>query len=119
MEESILTSIKKLIGLSEDYEAFDLDIIMAINTAFFTLWQLGVGGDPSKPFTIEDDTAKWSDFIDFGKMEMCKTYVSLRVRMIFDPPTSSFLADAINGQIKEYEVRLTYGVDEYSDYYGM
>ena len=117
MEESILISIKKLVGLSEDYEVFDADIIMAINTAFFTLWQLGVGKDTSKPFTIEDDTALWSDFIEFGKIEMCKTYVSLRVRMIFDPPTSSFLADAINGQIKEFETRMTYAVDEYSDYY--
>lgn len=115
--EGILTSIKKLIGLSEDYEAFDLDIIMAINTAFFTLWQLGVGNDTSQPFKIEDSSTEWSEFIDDGLIEMCKSYVALRVRMLFDPPTSSVLVDAINGQIKEYEVRMTYAVDEYSNYY--
>lgn len=115
--ESILTSIKKIIGISEDYTEFDNDIIFAINTAFFTLWQLGVGNDLSEPFKIEDDSAEWSDFIDDGKIEMCKSYVALRVRMLFDPPTSSVLVDAINGQIKEYEVRMTYAVDEHSNYY--
>ena len=115
--ESILTSIKKIIGISEDYTEFDDDIIFAINTAFFTLWQLGVGNDSSTPFTIADEGPTWSQFIDDGKIEMCKSYVGLRVRMLFDPPSNSFLADAINGQIKEYEVRMTYAVDEYADYY--
>ena len=115
--ESILTSIKKILGLSEDYNAFDPDIIMAINTALFTLWQLGVGYRTESPFKIEDDAATWSDFVEDGKVEPCKTYVGLRTKMLFDPPTSSILADAINGQIKEYEVRLTYAIDEYNDYY--
>ena len=115
--ESILTSIKKILGITEDYTVFDDDIIFAINTAFFTLWQLGVGNDTSQPFKIEDSSTEWSEFIDDGLIEMCKSYVALRVRMLFDPPTSSVLVDAINGQIKEYEVRMTYAVDEYSNYY--
>ncbi len=115
--ESILTSIKKILGLSEDYTAFDDEIIIAINTALFTLWQLGVGYSTSSPFKIEDDSATWADFVEDGTVEACKTYVGLRTRMLFDPPSNSFLADAINGQIKEYEVRLTYAVDEYSNYY--
>lgn len=117
--DSILTSVKKMVGIAGDYTEFDPDIIFAINTAFFTLWQLGVGKDPREPFKIEDESAKWSDFIDDGKIEMCKSYVGLRTRMLFDPPTNSFLVDAINGQIKEYEVRMTYGVDEYNDYYDL
>lgn len=117
VSESILNSIKKIIGISADYTEFDVDIIFAINTAFFTLWQLGVGNDTSQPFKIEDSEDIWEDFIDSGEIEMCKSYIALRVRMLFDPPSNSFLADAINGQIKEYEVRMTYAVDELNDYY--
>lgn len=117
VSESILNSIKKIIGISADYTEFDVDIIFAINTAFFTLWQLGVGSDPSEPFKIEDAEDTWDDFIEPGEIEMCKSYIALRVRMLFDPPSNSFLADAINGQIKEYEVRMTYAVDELNDYY--
>ena len=115
--ESILTSIKKILGITEDYDAFDDELIIAINTALFTLWQLGVGNNTSEPFKIEDEDQKWSDFIDEGKIEMCKSYVALRVRLLFDPPTSGTLVEAINSQIKEFEVRMTYAVDEYSNYY--
>ena len=116
--DSILNSIKESIGLSADYTPFDADIIMAINTAFFTLWQLGVGNDPSKPFKIDDATAVWSDFIEDGKVEMCRSYVKLRTRVLFDPPANSFLLDAINGQIKEFEWRMTVGMDEYNSLFG-
>ena len=75
--ESILTSIKKILGLSEDYTAFDTDIILAINTALFTLWQLGVGKVTETPFRIEDDGSEWSDFVEDGMIEMCKSYVGL------------------------------------------
>ena len=114
MDDSILNSVKKILGFSEDYTAFDADVIMGINTAFFTLWQLGVGDDPSTPFSISDADATWPDFIEDGKLEMCKSYVALRARMLVDPPTSSVLSDAINGQIKEYEWRMTVGVDAYN-----
>ena len=115
--ESILTSVKKVLGLTEDYTVFDADVILAINTAFYTLWQLGVGSDKTKPFAIADSSAEWSEFIDDGSMEMCKVYVALKAKMLFDPPTSGILVDAINGQIKEYETRMTYGVDEENNYY--
>lgn len=117
MTDSILNSVKKMIGLDADYTPFDDDLIFDINTVFFTLWQLGVGNDTSEPFKIEDASAVWSDFIDDGSMEVCKTYMKLRVRMMFDPPSNSFLADVINKQIQEYEVRMTYAVDEYNNYY--
>ena len=114
--DGILNSVKKILGLSSDYDVFDADLIMAINTAFFTLWQLGVGKNTEAPFVIHGDSEDWSDFIDEGKIEMCKSYVALRARMLFDPPTSGTLTESINGQIKEYETRMTYAVDEYNNY---
>ena len=85
---------------------------MNINSAFYILYQLGVGRDPSHPFRITDVTSVWSDFIDDGLMELCKDTIVLRVKLMFDPPTNSFLVDNIKEQIKEYEWRLTVGVDE-------
>lgn len=105
METSILNSTKKILGISEDYTAFDLDIITHINTAFSTLTQLGVG--PSQGFMIQDDTEVWSDFIfDDYQYNSVKSYVFLRVRLLFDPPTTSYLIDAVERQIRELEWRL-------------
>ena len=101
--ESILTSIKKLLGIAEDYEYFDTDIIMHINSAFMVLNQLGVG--PSKPFFVEDKTKTWSDFLAFD-MEAVKTYIYFKVKLAFDPPTSSAVIESINKQINELEWRL-------------
>lgn len=105
METSILTSTKKILGLAEDYTAFDLDVITHINTAFSTLTQLGVG--PVDGFMIEDETADWADFIvqDFQNNSV-KSYVYLRVRQIFDPPSTSYLIAAYDTQVKELEWRL-------------
>ena len=103
--ESILISIKKLLQISEDDTAFDTDIIMHINSVFMILWQLGVG--PSKGFFIEDETAEWSDFIEDGlNLELVKSYVYLKVKLLFDPPTSSFVMESMNRQIAEFEWRL-------------
>lgn len=110
---SILNDVKKGVGLDSDYKVFDDKIIMDINTAFYVLWQLGVGKDPSHPFKIVDDKADWTDFIDDGLMEVCKSDIILRVQLLFDPPQNSFLIQNINDQIKEYEWRMTVGVDEY------
>lgn len=86
--ESILTSIKKLLGPSGDYEYFDTDIIIHINTALMDLNRLGVG--PAEGFSIKDDTAKWTDFVeDISKIEGIKTYVYISVKLVFDPPTNS------------------------------
>lgn len=114
---SILNSIKKNIGIDSDYTIFDDQIIMAINTAFFTLWQLGVGNTTTVPFMITGQTEEWTDFIDDAQAEVCKSYVTLRVRLLFDPPNNSFLVDAINAQIEEFECRMTYRVDELNNYY--
>ena len=103
---SILTSIKKLIGLDEGYEHFDIDIVTHINTTLMTLTQLGVG--PSKGFTIKDKTAVWSDFIpaDDLRFEGVKTYIYLKVRLVFDPPSSSAVLESFNRTINELEWRL-------------
>ena len=105
MEQSILTSTKKVLGIAADYTAFDLDIITHINTAFSTLTQLGVG--PVAGFAIEDDTAVWADFyVDDIQYNAVKSYVFLRVRMLFDPPQTSYLITAMEKQIQELEWRL-------------
>lgn len=102
--DSILMSVKKKLGILPDYHHFDDEIIMDINSAFFILNQLGVG--PTRPFTIQDESAVWTDFVTAGKSELIKSYIPLRVRLLFDPPTSSYLADSINKQIQEFEFRL-------------
>jgi len=103
---SILTGTKKILGILEDYTVFDHDIITHINTAFSTLTQLGVG--PAEGFMIEDETAEWVDFIDDTDLQYnsVKTYVYLRVRLMFDPPTTSYLIAAFQDQIRELEWRL-------------
>lgn len=104
--ESILTSIKKLLGIAEEYTHFDNDIIMHINSVFTTLTQLGVG--PSEGFYIEDDSTYWTDFIeDMTKIQAIKTYIYLKVKLVFDPGSigSSTLA-AYERQIQELEWRL-------------
>ncbi len=107
--ESILTSIKKLLGITEDYEQFDTDIIIHINSAFSVLTQLGVG--PEAGFYIADSDAAWTDFVNDSRLEMIKTYVYLKVKLVFDPPTSSGVIDAINRQISELEWRINVAVD--------
>ena len=103
--ESILTSIKKLLGITEEYDQFDPDIIMHINSVFMILTQLGVG--PAEGFSIEDDTSVWSDFIqDVKKLESVKTYIYLKVKLAFDPPLSSAVIESMNRLINELEWRL-------------
>lgn len=103
-KESILTSIKKMLGIQEDYEHFDPELIMHINSVFLILNQLGVG--PEDPFVIESKMDYWDDFIPDGQIELVKTYTYDRVRLMFDPPTSGFLVDSLNKQIAEFEFRM-------------
>lgn len=106
MSDSILVSTKKILGLSPDYTAFDLDIITHINTAFLSLNQMGIG--PSNGFMITDANAEWSDFIgDDLNLNSVKTYLYLKVRLVFDPPNNTFLINALQEQIKELEWRLS------------
>ena len=110
MKESILLSIKKMLGMPADYTHFDLDIITHINTVLMGLTQIGVG--PSEGFIIEDDSTSWSDYIaDPLKLQAVKTYIYLKVRLIFDPPQSSSHMEAIKQSISEYEWRLNVAVD--------
>lgn len=100
---SILTSIKKLLGISEECIDFDTDIIMHINTVLMVLNQLGVG---KEGFQIEDKEAVWDDFIESDKLAATKSYVHLKVKLIFDPPLNSSIIEAIKESIRELEWRL-------------
>ena len=105
MTDSILTSIKKLLGMPEDYTAFDTDIIIHINTVFMTLHQLGIG--PEEGFRIEDQYSTWDEYIEEDdNLDAVKTYVYLKVRLIFDPPISTAVMESMNRMINEYEWRL-------------
>ena len=106
--ESILDSVKKLIGPSITYSAFDPDLVMHINTAFFSLYQLGV---TNEPFSITGNDETWEDFHSGSDLEAVKTYIGLKTRMYFDPPTNAALISAINEQLKELEWRLNVEVD--------
>ena len=103
--DSILMSIKNMLNVEDDDPAFDTQIGMAINSVFMTLNQLGIG--PDEGFAITEANTTWSDFSDDKTLiESVKMYVALKVRMIFDPPASSIVADSINSQIHELEWRL-------------
>lgn len=107
MDQSILNNVKKILGLAEDYVPFDVDIIIHINAVLSTLNQLGVIADPG--FTIEDNTATWDLLVlPANQLSMVKAYVYLKVKYLFDPPTTSFLLDSIRQQIEEFETRLHY-----------
>lgn len=105
MSTSILTSTKKILGIDVNYTAFDLDIMTHINSVFSTLNQLGIG--PTNGYWIEDATDTWDAFYgNDPRLNSIKTYVYLKVRMLFDPPTTSYLITALNEQAKELEWRL-------------
>ena len=108
--DSILTSIKKMLGITEDYTHFDTDIVMHINSVFSILTQLGVG--PPEGFYVQDKTTIWYEYIsDPNKIEMVKSYMYLKVRLLFDPPSSSSVIEAFNKQISEFEWRLNIAVE--------
>lgn len=103
--DSILNSIKKLLGITEEQTDFDTDIIIHINTVFGILNELGVG--PENGFTIEGASETWDDYItDKRQFEKVKTYMYLKVRLYFDPPQNSSLSKAMEQQISELEWRL-------------
>lgn len=108
MEESILLSIKKLLGIEKDYTNFDTDIIIHINTAIMVLSELGVGPQ-DKIFKISSKEDKWNDFIsDEDNLEGVKTYIYLKVKIVFDPPQHGPTLEAFKESIKEYEWRLNH-----------
>lgn len=106
MEDSILLSIKKVLGLDKSYNAFDVDVMMAINTTFNVLYQLDIS---EQPFFISGEEETWSDYLgDRKDMEMVKSLVYLRVRLLFDPPSTGVLHEAMERQVKEFEWRLNF-----------
>lgn len=103
--DSILTSIKKLLGITEEYTHFDTDLVMHINSVFMVLNQLGVG--PSEGFSITDNYATWNDFLgDSMDIEVVKSYMYLKVKLLFDPPLSASVMESMNRSISEFEWRL-------------
>ena len=109
--ESILESVKKSLGILDEYEHFDPEIIQDINTAFFTLNQLGIG--PKQPFTIKDNYAVWTDFLPEGKIEAVKSYIPLQVKLLFDPPSNSFLVESIKNEMAKFEFRMMVEAERY------
>lgn len=106
MEDSILTSVKKILSIGESDTSFDLDILIHINTVFTTLNQLGIG--PEDGFAIEDADATWTTFLtNTTRWAAVKTYVYLKVRMLFDPPQTSYLITSMKEQAQELEYRLS------------
>ena len=113
MEESILNTIKIFLGLSTDDDVFDEELIILINAVVMALQQIGVGPQETL-FHIEDDSSTWSDYImNPTEIPMIKTYIAIRVRLIFDPPQSSTLEQALKQEVAEYEWRLNVKVDDY------
>lgn len=111
MENGILASVKKMLGITDPYTVFDDDIITHINSVFATLAQLGVG--PPEGFTVCGDEEKWSDFIPEGsKLESVKSYMYLKVRMLFDPPLTSSVLESMNRMASEFEWRLQVAAEE-------
>ena len=103
--KSILTSIKLLLGITEDYEHFDNQIVAHINSVLMILTQLGVG--PPDGFIVKDKSDTWNEFIPDGKnLELVKSYIHLKVKLLFDPPSSSVVMESTNRMINEFEWRL-------------
>lgn len=110
MSGSILTSVKSMLGIEEEYDVFDTDIIIHINTAISILHQIGLAS--ADGFVITGPTEQWSNLVDNSKnLELVKTLIYLRVRKVFDPPQSQTAMSAIDAQISELEWRLNVEVD--------
>ena len=108
--ESILTHIKKLLGITEEYTHFDVDIITHINAAFMVLTDLGVG--PEEGFMIADESAVWDDFVeDETRLGAIRSYVYMKVKLMFDPPSSSAVIESMNRIISEFEWRIQVAAD--------
>lgn len=108
--DSILNSVKSYVGIQEDESAFDTDILMAINAVIFALSQMGVG--PSDLLVVEDDSMTWDDLLGSDPVGGVREYVNMRVRLLFDPPTNTYVVQALNDQIDEFEWRIIAEADK-------
>lgn len=107
MDKSILNNVKKALGFAADYTAFDVDIILHINSSFAIVTQMGLG--PVDGFAIEDATPTWDDLgLTLEQVGLVKSYIFLKVKFLFDPPTLSHLITAMQQVVDEYETRLHY-----------
>ena len=109
MNDSILNYVKLQLGIIPEYTVFDQQLILAINTAFSILHQLGVG--PKDGYAIEDDSNRWDEVVTKQSLNMVKSYVFLKVKLLFDPPATSFVLDAYNKQLAEMEWRINSEVE--------
>lgn len=109
MEESILNSLKKMLGMPSEFTAFDTDLLIHINSIFMTLHQLGVG--PEEVFRISGQSETWASFLTNSRTETdlngVMDYMYLKLRILFDPPSSSYVLSSLERQMEEYEWRLT------------
>lgn len=112
MEDNILSTVKKSIGVMPDYSEFDDSLIMHINSVFMVLAQMGVG--PAKGFRLKDGSEEWSDFLsdDYKNYESVKSYICMKVRLLFDPPSSSTHMECIKQLVSEFEWRLNFEAEE-------
>ena len=108
--DSILNSVKSYLGISEDDDAFDADILMAINAVIFALSQMGVG--PSELLVVEDDSSTWDDLLGADPVGGVREYMNMRVRILFDPSTNNQIMDALKEQIAEFEWRIIAEADK-------
>lgn len=114
MQESILLTIKQMLGIPSEYSVFDEELVVYINTVIAALRQLGVG--PENGFAITGENESWEDYIgDTSMYENVKAYIYLKVRMMFDPPSSSFVLEAFKNQAAEIEWRIYIQADEDKD----
>ena len=108
--DSILDSVKKFCGVLPEHKEFDAEILMAINSVMFTLSQLGVG--PSEPFIVEDQYQTWDELLGSDPVGGVRAYVNIRSRMLFDPPTNTYVKQALDDEAKELEWRIITEVDK-------
>lgn len=108
--ESILNSVKSYLGIAEDDHAFDSDVLMAINAIMVVLKQLGVG--QSVPFVVTGTSETWGDLLGDDPIGGVREYVNMRVRMLFDPPTNTYVVQALKEQSDEFEWRIIAEVDK-------
>lgn len=109
--DSILNSIKKLLGIEPEYTHFDSDIILTINSVLLSVNQIGIG--PSEGFNVTGETETWADLLgNRTDINAVRTYIQLKTRLIFDPPSTAHVLEAMERQVKEIEWRLNVQVDK-------
>ena len=113
IKSSILNDVKEAVGIVQDYTVFDNQLIICINSVFSTLHQLGIG--PEEGFYIDGSETKWEDYVESKRFDFIRSYMIMKVHVMFDPPTSSVAMEALEKQIAEYEWRINSEVECYGE----